>query len=309
MSEARERLRRLLLVVPYAVRHPGLRVEPLAERLGVEPATLRDDLDKLALVGRPPFSPDDFIDIYVEDDRVFVVLDQRFERPPRLTAPEAAALWASAQLLRPAARTALASAQEKLFAAVPESAREPFERLAERVGSEAAPMDELLEPLSRAAREGREVEFDYLAAGRDKSERRTVRPYAAYLHRGHWYLAGFCLVRQDDRLFRVDRIRSLLLTERTFRERKEVRAETGARSGVSARIRFSPTAAPWVRERFAEQAKALPDGGVEVELQGATRDWIVSYVLSFGGEAKVVEPAFLRDAVGETARRIVAAIG
>lgn len=305
MNEARDRLRRLLLVVPYSVRHPGATVDELAARLGVEPAMLREDLDKLALVGRPPFSPDDFIDIYVEDDRVYVMLDQRFERPPRLTAPEAAALWASAQLMRPAAKTALASAQEKLVAAVPESARELFERLAERVGSEAAPMDDLLEPLARAAREQREVEFDYLAAGRDKGERRTVRPYATYLHRGRWYLAGFCLARQDDRLFRVDRIRSLRVTERTFSERKDVRAETGARSGTSARIRFTPTAAPWVRERFADQAKALPDGGVEVELQGATRDWIVSYVLSFGGEAELVEPASLRDAVRETARRIL----
>jgi proteasome accessory factor C len=150
MNEARDRLRRLLLVVPYSVRHPGATVDELAARLGVEPAMLREDLDKLALVGRPPFSPDDFIDIYVEDDRVYVMLDQRFERPPRLTAPEAAALWASAQLMRPAAKTALASAQEKLVAAVPESARELFERLAERVGSEAAPMDDLLEPLARA---------------------------------------------------------------------------------------------------------------------------------------------------------------
>ncbi|MGI5863767.1 MAG: WYL domain-containing protein [Myxococcales bacterium] len=138
-----------------------------------------------------------------------------------------------------------------------------------------------------------------------KGGRRTVRPYATYLHRGRWYLAGFCLARQDDRLFRVDRIRSLRVTERTFSERKDVRAETGARSGTSARIRFTPTAAPWVRERFADQAKALPDGGVEVELQGATRDWIVSYVLSFGGEAELVEPASLRDAVRETARRIL----
>ena len=37
------------------------------------------------MVGRPPFQPDDFIDLHVENDRVWVDLDQRFSKPPRLT--------------------------------------------------------------------------------------------------------------------------------------------------------------------------------------------------------------------------------
>jgi proteasome accessory factor C len=304
MSDNRERLRRLLLVVPYAARNPGVRVEELAERLGVSKAELLEDLEKLTLVGRPPFSPDDFIDVYVENDRVHVAFDQRFSRPPRLTAAEAAALWASAQLVRPAARTALAAAQEKLAGAVPEGSRELFSRIAGQVGSEAAPMDELLEPLARAAREGREVEFDYRAAGREKGERRTVRPYAVYLHRGNWYLTGFCLARGEERLFRVDRIRSFAATDRRFQAREESRAAERGPTGAGARVRFAAGAAPWVRERFGESARELADGGVEVELQGAGRDWIVPYVLSFGGAAEVLEPAALREAVAQAARRI-----
>jgi len=303
MIDPRERLRRLLLLVPYAVREPGITVTELAKRLGMERAELLQDLDLLTLVGRPPFSPDDFIDVYVENERVHVALDQRFTRPPRLTAAEAAALWASAQVMRPAARSALGSAQKKILSAMPQAARRAFGRLSARVGAEAAPMDELLEPLARAAREMREVEFDYLTAGRGKPERRAVRPYAVYLHRGQWYLAGHCLKRDGERLFRVDRISRLTLTDRTFSARRDVAPLTSIDGGVRALLRFTPGAAPFVRERFPG-ARRRKDGSLEVELPGATREWIVPFVMGFGGEAEVVEPPELRAAVLAAARAL-----
>lgn len=309
-SDPRERLRRLLLLVPYVARHPGVRVGDLAQRLGVERAELLEDLDLLTLVGRPPFSPDDFIDVYVQGDRVYVALDQRFSRPPRLTAPEAAALWASAQVMRPAARSALGSAQKKLLAALPAPARQAFGGLSARVGTDAAPMDDLLEPLARAVREAREVEFAYVTGGRGKRERRSVRPHSVSLHRGQWYLSGFCLLRQGDRLFRVDRMSDLVVTERTF---SVPGATDGARGvpgfgagGETAVLHFTPGATPFVRERFPE-ARPLPDGGLEVDLPGATAEWLVPYVLSFGGEARVVSPAPLRAKVAEAARALLAA--
>lgn len=306
MSDLSERLRRLLLLVPLAARRPGITVQELAQRLGIERSELLEDLDLLTMVGRPPFSPDDFIDIYTEGERVRVALDQRFSRPPRLTAPEAAALIASAQVLKPAARSALGSAQKKLLEALPERSRPSFGRIAARVGADAAPMDDLLEPLARAAREMREVELVYLAAGRSAGERRTVHPYAVYLHRGHWYLAGYCATRQGERLFRVDRISALELTERRFSQRRDVEPGVGGSLGEAALVRFSAAAAPFVRERFPDAAP-IAGGGLEVELAGAAPEWIVPYVLSFGGEAELVRPAGLRAAVREAARRALGA--
>ena len=302
MKDLQERLRRLLLIVPFATRGSGATVSALARRLGVTRAELLEDLDLLTLVGRPPFSPDDFIDVYVEGERVHVALDQRFSRPPRLTAPEAVALLASAQMMRPAAGGALGSAQKKLFAAIPRQAQRAFGGLSARVGSdEAAPLSHLLEPLARAASQMREVEFDYLAAGRTKGERRSVRPWAVYLHRGQWYLAGFCLMRQGERLFRVDRIARLAVTDRAFTARRDVAPPEGFGGGEPAVVRFTRGAAPFVRERFPD-AKRLADGGLEVDLPGATAEWLVPWILGFGGEAKVVSPKALRQAVAAAAR-------
>ena len=93
------RLRRVLLLVPYAVRHPGILVSELAARFEISPQELLEDLDFLMGVGSPPFAPDDFLDLYVEGERVYVALHQSFIRPPRFTESEAAALAAAARAL------------------------------------------------------------------------------------------------------------------------------------------------------------------------------------------------------------------
>src|SRR5712692_6869669 len=103
MSDVHERLRRLLFLVPYVAKHPGVSVEELAKALSLPTDSLLKELDLLTMIGRPPFQPDDYIDIYVENGRVYVDLDQRFSAPPRLTAAEAAALRAAADLVRPTA--------------------------------------------------------------------------------------------------------------------------------------------------------------------------------------------------------------
>ena len=81
-SQAYERLRRLLFLVPFISKHPGLAVDEVAKAVGVTKKELLEELDLLTLVGRPPFQPDDFIDVYVEDDRVFLECKVTASSPP-----------------------------------------------------------------------------------------------------------------------------------------------------------------------------------------------------------------------------------
>jgi proteasome accessory factor C len=67
-------------------------------------------------------------------------------------------------------------------------------------------------------------------------------------------------------------------------------------------VRFTAQSAPYLRERFGGEARELTDGGVEVRVAGEER-WLVQWVLSFGGEAEVLEPAWAREAVSRAALR------
>jgi proteasome accessory factor C len=96
-------------------------------------------------------------------------------------------------------------------------------------------------------------------------------------------------------------------TDRTFSPRTmpPARVPDPAERG-EVRVRFTAQAAPYLRERFGGEARELTDGGVEVKVAGEER-WLIQWVLSFGGEAEVLEPAWAREAVCRAALKALEA--
>ncbi len=297
-----ERLRRLLLAVPFVARHQGLTVGELAQALGLTREELLEELDLLTLVGRPPFQPDDFVDIYVEDDRVYVELDQRFSAPPRLTAAEGVALAAAAALLKPTAGEALTRALERLERVLPPQAVERYRAMSRQLDV-ALDGPDFLGALTRAVEQHLEVELDYFTASRGQAERRRVRPYELFSHRGQWYLSAHCLSRGEPRLFRLDRVAGLSVTDTAFEvpDPPPARLQPVPELAPQVRVRFSAQAAPYVRERFGGDASNVGSGEVEVRVPGDSERWLTRWVLSFGGEARVLEPAWAVEAVARAA--------
>lgn len=302
MSDVHERLRRLLFLVPYISKHPGISVEELARALSLGTDQLLKELEILTMVGRPPFQPDDYIDIYVENGRVYVDLDQRFSAPPRLTAAEATALTAAAELLKPAAGGALESALAKLEKVLPAEVRRQYRDMGRKIDASVQGPPELA-LLAKAIADRREASFAYYSHGRGAVEQRQVRPLELFSHRGQWYLHAYCLSRKDERLFRLDRIRDLAVTNTPFERgngrRPMVPNPAGAAKEV--KVRFSEVVAPYIRERFGQHVRALEDGGAEVNVAGDSERWLVQWVLSFGGEAQVVEPEWARRLIAQAA--------
>ena len=310
----RERLRRLLLIVPAARRRPGVRLSDLARELGLDAEQLREDIDLLGLVGRPPFSPDDLIDICVdESDRVFVALDQSFSRPPQLTALEALALAAAAQeaaAADPAVDAALAKLQENLTP----KARELYARLAGRVASETpAPRGsaKVLASLRAAAEQRREVALLYDKEGRGAAAERIFQAQGVIDHRGVWYAIGHDAGRGAERIFRLDRILSVRETGNAFPDpgpldparfqRERLFFPSGREEAVT--LRFSPAAATWALERYGARSRALADGRIDVEIESAGSGYAVQLALSLAGEAEIAAPAHAREALRDEVAR------
>ncbi len=302
------RLRRLLLVVPAARRKPGIKVEELARELGLDPQELLSDIDLLGLVGRPPFSPDDLIDISVDEQgRVSVALDQSFSRPPQLTPLEALALAAAAQAVAPA-DPAVVSALGKLTSQLPASARQLYSALSQRVAAQTpAPRGtlDLLAQLRTAAEGRRALILEYDKEGRGAAEDRALWPLAVIDHGGRWYVVGLDQTRNAERTFRLDRIRAVRETGQSFPdqgpldtsrfERETLFFPTGAERPVV--LRFSPAAAPWALSRYGSKAAKLESGGADVSIESAGSAYAVSLALSFAGEAEIIAPPEARDAL------------
>ncbi len=309
--DPRDRLRRVLFLVPYAVRHPGCSVKDLARRCGCTEKELLEDLDFLLNVGSPPFAPDDFLDVYVEGDRVHVALHQSFSRPPRFTESEAAALAAAAQALGGEGRE---RAVKALRDSVPRDRRAGFDELSQRIYAGAPPApDSVLGRLQRAIADRRTVRLAYHSASRDAETDRVVHPYTLAQRFGHWYLYGFDRQRGRPLAFRVDRIRGCQPQAERFQPPEE--AELGRMrlfsetSGEPVRIRIAAGATGWALARPGIRlARRGEDGSAVVEV-GAGEEWATRFALSLGGQAEVIAPAAARRHFAERVRRTLARYG
>ncbi|HEX4384289.1 MAG TPA: WYL domain-containing protein [Myxococcales bacterium] len=309
-----ERLRRLLLVVPLARKRPGIKLDELAKELRIEPEELREDIELLGYVGRPPFSPDDLIDISVDErGRVHVALDQSFERPPQLQPLEALALAAACEEVAPA-DPAVREALDKLTSKLTPAARDLYAQLAKRLVS-AVPLPreaaDALPALRRAAEQRRELSLRYDSLAKPA---RLFHPQGVIDHAGVWYAIGHDATRGAERTFRVDRILEVSETGNTFQDPGPLDASRFQRERLflpSGReqpvvLRFSSGAAAWALFRYGSRARALPDGRAEVWIDSEGSAYAVSLALSFAGEAEIAFPlearAALRAAVESTLR-------
>ena len=107
--------------------------------------------------------------------------------------------------------------------------------------------------------------------------------------------------RDAERSFRLDRMRSAQLTQERFEPRTAFDPH-GFRDGRSAKILYlKGVAARWAAERGATPLK---DGTALAEMPVGSVEWLIGEVLSQRGEAILLEPEEMREAVADRAREL-----
>lgn len=269
-------------MLPWVIANPGTTVDEVCERFGYSRRELLADLDLVFVCGLPGYGPGDLMVAYVEGDEVVVDMADYFSNPVRLNPPEALGLLAAGLTLQSSgqATPALERAVEKLSTALlPDPGA--FE-----VVVESEPT--LIQELRGAAAERRAVEIVYTSLSSGETTERTVEPWAVFASLGNWYLAGFCRRADAERLFRVDRIQSVVVTEEAIEPpatlpSPEVRF-TPSEDSVYATIRLGPMAR-WVTEYYP--VEELPDGVIRF----AASDPLVParLLLRLGSHAELLE--------------------
>ncbi|MGD9755511.1 MAG: helix-turn-helix transcriptional regulator [Acidimicrobiia bacterium] len=310
---AGDRVRRLLAIVPWIAAREGPTIAEICARFGLTRSELLADLDVVFMVGLYPFTPDELIDVIIEDDRVFIRLADYFARPLRLTPDQALALVAAGASLAPWGDSdpdsPLVRGLGKVAAVLgidQESALEV------RLG-EAQP--ELLALLRDAAAEHRRVALRYYSYGRDAQTSRLVDPRRVYADGGQWYLDAYCHTAQGERLFRLDRIEWAEPTGEHF----EPRAAATPAEGVfhpgaddpRVVLRLEPAAA-WLVEHYPTEAvRPLEHGRLKVTLAVSAVAWLERLLVRLGPDATVVraDPPLGVDVGRRAAARILARYG
>jgi predicted DNA-binding transcriptional regulator YafY len=134
---------------------------------------------------------------------------------------------------------------------------------------------------------------------------------------GEWYLFAYDHARKDLRTFVPARIQSVKPTGKIFERiqkfslEKRLRDSFGVHAGegeFDVVIRFTPRAADYIREKKwhpSQTLRDLKDGGAELKMKLSSLAEVQRWVLSWGGEAKVLKPRELAESVRSAAQKIL----
>jgi proteasome accessory factor C len=299
-------IQRILALVPWIVAHPGSPKDEIAARFGISVAQLDDDLALVLMIGVPPYSPGDYLDVDDDDGFVSIRLADYFRRPLRLTPAEGLALLAAGRALLAVPGSdpggPLATALAKLEDAL------DLPGLVVDVGEPGQ-----LEAIRDAVAHHRRVEIEYWSAGRDQLTTRRIDPEVVFFATGEWYVGAYCHRAQDERMFRVDRIRSVEATDETF-EPGATEFETGdvytpRADDTRVTLELAPAAA-WVAEAYPTEAVTeRADGSLEIVLAVSETAWLERVLLRLGPDARVVAPPGFATLARDAAVRILRRYG
>jgi predicted DNA-binding transcriptional regulator YafY len=305
--EKHDRVIRLIRELALFQANPrGLTSAQIAERMEVTPRTAQRDITALESEMHVPF---------VRQGTRWALVGGYLLPPLSFTIPEAMAMVVGARLMWRYADRANPFAQaayEKLAAVLPGPMKEPVMEVADGLADKPADAvwTKVFAALTTAWAERRKVRMRYTKEDESTSERVVWPLFVEPTPTAHsLYLIAFDEGPREVRVFRMDRIKSLVLLDNRFSPPlgSSLRKMLGNAWGIwrsdhpvevvlrfSKRVASRVTATQW---HDSQQVKTLPGGVVELRLVVAEPTEIRPWILGWGKECEVVSPPALRESI------------
>jgi len=166
---------------------------------------------------------------------------------------------------------------------------------------------EVLEALKAAILEDSVLEFDYTKE-KGKGLACQIEPYGCTYRSGYWYLVGYDRAKKGYRVYRTDRVSGLRVLAEKFTRDSEFNLEKFwneemprqyRERGEEVRIAFDPSVGDEIKKKVwgSGETRQLEDGRVELTFRTFDIPRLISFVLSFGPRAELLEPIRLRETI------------
>ena len=177
----------------------------------------------------------------------------------------------------------------------------------------------VFENVLKATKMHKTLLLEYKTAQNTDYEERRFDPYHMICQKGSWYVLGYSYHAQAIRLYAMPRIRKCEITKdkftipKDFKLDEHIDVQMGAwgNSGekFKVEIEFVKGLKTYVMERTWHKGQTLrenKDGTVYLSFETNQLGQTASWILSFAGGAKVLNPPSLRENVQDAARQILA---
>lgn len=291
--------------------HSLLRAQDIAAKFEVSERTVYRDVQALCEVGVP------IIAMPGEGYRLM----PGYSLPPIMFLPdEARAVSLAVSMLSGmtqdgATKQAATTALEKIRAVLPKATLTQVEALQAVLGFYTVakvPLsldDPRLIQLQQAVQQRCVVRLHYQVPHTNDVTERDVEPLHITYIDNTWILSAYCRLRQDQRNFRLDRIDQLVVTNELFTPRGLILRHFPTEA-IRVVVHFDPPVVRWVREAqhfsFVEVVAEDAATGTVMAYQVATFQVITGWLLNWGSQMEVLEPAELREEIAQAATRLLA---
>lgn len=168
-------------------------------------------------------------------------------------------------------------------------------------------LSEKIKLIKQAIADRRLIEFDYYyAKGKVK---RKIEPYFIQFKWTSWYVFGWCCERENFRLFKLNRLWQLQLTDENFWARQisvnYANKDMEFSEPYEARFLFDKSARFRLIEDYGLNCYTETDEGLYLKINYTNRDYILSWILGFGDKVTVLEPQDIRDELKQIAKNIL----
>lgn len=140
-----------------------------------------------------------------------------------------------------------------------------------------------------------------------KIQERTVQPLKLSYKSMAWYVKAYCMQKQDYRIFKLTRIIDLEVLADSFPYRlfpQQLEAEFEQNHSTIV-ICFPQTMSYRVYDEFdRSQIEQRENGDLIVSAKMPQDQWLIGYLLSFGTQVDIIEPALLKEVVAKHAKEI-----
>jgi predicted DNA-binding transcriptional regulator YafY len=169
-----------------------------------------------------------------------------------------------------------------------------------------ASLSEKIELLHGAIELHRLVSFHYYSPNGESD--RIVEPYLLVLQLTNWYVWAWSREKEAPRLFKLERMDALRISE-SFPPRQmeppDLLSDRAFPNRYQAVVRINPKYKWRLVEEYGPDCYDLtPEGDCLFSAGFADRDHLLSWILSFEGEAELLEPTELRDELSRIGEKI-----
>ena len=288
------KMERLIGILSILLQRERVTAPELAEQFEVSRRTIQRDIEALCRAGIPIST------LPGAGGGISIMEGYRVDRTV-LTAPEMQAILAGLRSLDSVSGTRrYAQLMDKLSAGAGSLVPGGAHMLIDLSSWYKTSLPPKIERIQGAMEQHRTICFAYFSPKGESV--RTIEPYYLVFHWSNWYVWGWCRSRADFRLFKLNRMTALTAGEAfspRFAPLPDLEPERVFPVKYQVTVLFDPVCR-WrlVEEYGIDRFTVEPDGRLRFTGGFPDADSAISWVLTFGDKAELLEPEELREQLG-----------